>query len=329
MNGQEKDDEIAIGIYTAQFWEYDSRIGRRWNTDPIVYPEQSPYACFNNDPVYYSDPSGLEGTNDGDDKKPRPGADSKDKKRTGAKSDYENADPKGKTDNGYDGENDWDSKQDGKNTIVKFNKRGTEIVGYYSFPTPDNNPDNTPTTVDNGSTTGGSSDNNITPAGANTTPQQTTTTNTTPTNTNSTGRRTGQTVIQVTTTTNTTTNNNTASQQQQACNPLNIPLTFQWEGGTAMPKGGTAAAYVQIVRACQNWQPCNRFIGITVRTPALQGQLWNGVNNNIIMQQRADFVKGIIQNTLMARPNRPVFLPDRLLFNQGAGFIQNVNVNAN
>ncbi len=67
FNGQEKDDEIANGMYSAEFWEYDSRIGRRWNTDPVVYPWQSPYATFNNNPVYFSDPSGLEGTK-GDDK---------------------------------------------------------------------------------------------------------------------------------------------------------------------------------------------------------------------------------------------------------------------
>ena len=64
FNGQEKDDEVATGIYTAEFWEYDSRIGRRWNTDPVVYPWQSPYATFNNNPIYFADPSGLEGTND-------------------------------------------------------------------------------------------------------------------------------------------------------------------------------------------------------------------------------------------------------------------------
>ena len=31
MNGQEKTDEIHNGHYTAEFWEYDSRLGRRWN----------------------------------------------------------------------------------------------------------------------------------------------------------------------------------------------------------------------------------------------------------------------------------------------------------
>jgi hypothetical protein len=61
MNGQEKDDEIFNGAYTAEYWEYDSRIIRRWNTDPVVKPWESSYACFRNNPIYYSDPSGLDG----------------------------------------------------------------------------------------------------------------------------------------------------------------------------------------------------------------------------------------------------------------------------
>jgi RHS repeat-associated protein len=61
MNGQEKDDEIFSGAYTAEYWEYDSRTGRRWNTDPIPIAWNSPYACFNGNPVYYADPHGLKG----------------------------------------------------------------------------------------------------------------------------------------------------------------------------------------------------------------------------------------------------------------------------
>lgn len=34
FNGQEKSDQVHTGIYTALFWEYDGRIGRRWNIDP-------------------------------------------------------------------------------------------------------------------------------------------------------------------------------------------------------------------------------------------------------------------------------------------------------
>ncbi|MDF2449492.1 MAG: hypothetical protein K0R26_1996 [Bacteroidota bacterium] len=61
MNGQEKDDEIFQGAMTAEYWEYDSRLGRRWNPDPVVKSGQSPYACFNNNPIYFADPSGADG----------------------------------------------------------------------------------------------------------------------------------------------------------------------------------------------------------------------------------------------------------------------------
>ena len=63
FNGQELDQEVGNGIYTAEFWEYDARLGRRWNLDPMNWKcvEQSPYATFNNNPIFFSDPQGLEG----------------------------------------------------------------------------------------------------------------------------------------------------------------------------------------------------------------------------------------------------------------------------
>ncbi|MEA3497247.1 MAG: hypothetical protein U9R42_14565, partial [Bacteroidota bacterium] len=58
FNGQEKDDEIT-GItgshYTATFWEYDARLGRRWNLDPKPNPPISQYNCFAGNPIWYSD----------------------------------------------------------------------------------------------------------------------------------------------------------------------------------------------------------------------------------------------------------------------------------
>jgi hypothetical protein len=59
-NGQEKVDEIAgAGNHTtAEFWEYDTRLGRRWNRDPVVKPWESSYACFANNPIWYSDVNG-------------------------------------------------------------------------------------------------------------------------------------------------------------------------------------------------------------------------------------------------------------------------------
>lgn len=61
MGGQEKDDEIT-GItganYTATYWEYDTRLGRRWNVDPVIDAGQSNYVCFSNSPIIRIDPNG-------------------------------------------------------------------------------------------------------------------------------------------------------------------------------------------------------------------------------------------------------------------------------
>lgn len=52
---------MGKGITTAMFWEYDGRIGRRWNVDPVLKPWESSYACFNNNPILVSDPNGDDG----------------------------------------------------------------------------------------------------------------------------------------------------------------------------------------------------------------------------------------------------------------------------
>jgi RHS repeat-associated protein len=61
FNGQEKDDEITgvTGSHTtAMFWEYDTRLGRRWNLDPKPQIFSSDYSCFANNPILYNDPLG-------------------------------------------------------------------------------------------------------------------------------------------------------------------------------------------------------------------------------------------------------------------------------
>ncbi|MAC95436.1 MAG: hypothetical protein CMC96_08035 [Flavobacteriales bacterium] len=62
FQGMQRTDEWSGSgnHYTAPNWEYSPRLGRRWNTDPVFYPWQSSYATFNNNPIYYTDPSGLE-----------------------------------------------------------------------------------------------------------------------------------------------------------------------------------------------------------------------------------------------------------------------------
>ncbi len=65
FNGQEKDDEVSGkgNSYTAEYWQYDSRLGRRWNVDPLFkrYPSASPYSTFSNNPMVWTDPSGAGG----------------------------------------------------------------------------------------------------------------------------------------------------------------------------------------------------------------------------------------------------------------------------
>lgn len=61
----EKDGEVKGegNSYTTEFRQYDSRLGRWLSLDPLMgkYPAMSPFNSFNNNPVFYIDPLGLEG----------------------------------------------------------------------------------------------------------------------------------------------------------------------------------------------------------------------------------------------------------------------------
>jgi hypothetical protein len=60
FNGQEKDNEVygEGNLNTAEFWQYDTRIGRRWNVDPKLKIWESPYATFSNNPILFVDING-------------------------------------------------------------------------------------------------------------------------------------------------------------------------------------------------------------------------------------------------------------------------------
>ena len=60
INGQEKEKELNENITTALYWEYDSRIVRRWNPDPVY--KHSPYECFGSNPIWFSDKNGSDST---------------------------------------------------------------------------------------------------------------------------------------------------------------------------------------------------------------------------------------------------------------------------
>ena len=58
FNTQEKSTELGEDTYTAEFWQYDSKIARRWNVDPIDKPWESSYLVNNGNPISMSDPRG-------------------------------------------------------------------------------------------------------------------------------------------------------------------------------------------------------------------------------------------------------------------------------
>lgn len=64
FQGQEKDAEISVSgeSYAAMFWEYDARLGRRWNTDLVSNASESSYSTFFNNPIIFIDPFGASAT---------------------------------------------------------------------------------------------------------------------------------------------------------------------------------------------------------------------------------------------------------------------------
>ena len=61
FNGKEIQDEIELGLYHMDFRQLDPQIGRWVTLDPLLslFPWQSPYAGFDNNPVFFNDPQGL------------------------------------------------------------------------------------------------------------------------------------------------------------------------------------------------------------------------------------------------------------------------------
>lgn len=62
-NGQMKEENMtADGVHgthnTAMFWEYDTRLARRWNVDPVDQRSISGYSVMENNPIWKSDPLG-------------------------------------------------------------------------------------------------------------------------------------------------------------------------------------------------------------------------------------------------------------------------------
>ncbi|RZK25318.1 MAG: hypothetical protein EOO43_05840 [Flavobacterium sp.] len=58
FNGQEKEKDFNENVTNALYWEYDSRIGRRWNLDPKFNAGESRYSTLGTNPITYKDPLG-------------------------------------------------------------------------------------------------------------------------------------------------------------------------------------------------------------------------------------------------------------------------------
>jgi Effector protein len=55
FNTQMESPEILPGHTTAMYWEYDARIGRRWELDPKTVTGWSGYACLGDNPIMFND----------------------------------------------------------------------------------------------------------------------------------------------------------------------------------------------------------------------------------------------------------------------------------
>ncbi len=60
FNTQEKTEELGEGHTTALYWEYDGKLGRRWNVDPVIKMYESPYTTFSNNPIIFVDWMGAD-----------------------------------------------------------------------------------------------------------------------------------------------------------------------------------------------------------------------------------------------------------------------------
>jgi len=58
-NGTELNEDISINLYEMDMRQYDPAIARWTALDPVIHFNYSPYQAFDNNPVFWSDPSGA------------------------------------------------------------------------------------------------------------------------------------------------------------------------------------------------------------------------------------------------------------------------------
>lgn len=63
LNGKEYQDELGLNMYAMDMRQYDPAIARWVIQDPIIHFNMSPYNAFDNNPVFWADPSGGNSVN--------------------------------------------------------------------------------------------------------------------------------------------------------------------------------------------------------------------------------------------------------------------------
>ena len=59
-NGKEFQDELGLNMYDMDMRQYDPAIARWVVLDPVIHHSMSPYNAFDNNPVFWADPSGAD-----------------------------------------------------------------------------------------------------------------------------------------------------------------------------------------------------------------------------------------------------------------------------
>lgn len=58
-NGKEWQNDLGLNMYAMDWRQYDPAVGRWIVVDPVIHYDYSPYSGINNNPSFWSDPSGL------------------------------------------------------------------------------------------------------------------------------------------------------------------------------------------------------------------------------------------------------------------------------
>ena len=61
-NGKELEESLNLNLYEMDLRQYDPAIGRWTGIDPVTHWEYSTYSSFDNNPVFFADPSGADST---------------------------------------------------------------------------------------------------------------------------------------------------------------------------------------------------------------------------------------------------------------------------